>query len=90
MSTYTQLYPWTLKHPVVRDLTLRTQLAYVELLADVATHPVCISEKWIKRLIRKNHRDALISAGLIIRNDDDTYTVVQPTGMYAPLGGEDQ
>ncbi|QOC56071.1 hypothetical protein SEA_CLOWN_73 [Gordonia phage Clown] len=86
MSNYVRLYPWTLKHAAVLELTPRARLAYIELLADVATHPQDhVTEKWLHRLIRKDHREALLAAGLIVRNTDGTYTVVQPSGMYAPL-----
>ena len=85
MSQYLTLYPWTLKHPAIVELTPRTRIAYVELLADVAAHPKRITEKYLQHLIRKNHRDVLVEVGLIIDNGDGTYDVIQPDGMYAPL-----
>lgn len=84
---HVQLHPWTLKHPAVVDLTVRARLAYVELLAD--TRAEAITEKWLHRLIRKDHRESLIAAGLIVDNRDGTYSVIQPDGMYAPLGADE-
>lgn len=85
MSQYLTLYPWTLKHPAVIELTPRTRLAYIELLADVAAHPKRITDKYLAHLIRKNHRDALIDAGLIVDNGDGSYEVLQPRAQYAML-----
>lgn len=82
---HVRLHPWTLKHPAVVDLTVRARLAYVELLADTAARPEAITEKWLHRLIRKDHRESLIAAGLIVDNLDGTYSVIQPDGMYASL-----
>ncbi|QKY78504.1 hypothetical protein SEA_ZITCH_58 [Gordonia Phage Zitch] len=78
MSNYVRLYPWTMRHPSVLHLSPRARLAYVELLAESCRYPGPIPERFLARLIRKDHRAALIAVGLIVDNGDDTYSVVQP------------
>lgn len=86
MANYTRLYPWTLRHPAVRDLTLRARIAYVELLADAGDRPDRIDARTLAHLVRKDHRETLTTAGLIVSNDDGTYSVIQPAGVSIPLG----
>ncbi|AMS02891.1 hypothetical protein SEA_LENNON_55 [Gordonia phage Lennon] len=85
---YAVIYPWTLDHPDVLDLTLRARIAYVELIA-IAGADGIITDRRLERTMRKDHRERLIAAGLIVENDDPhevgTYRVLQPESAYAPL-----
>lgn len=79
------LRPWTLKHPAFVTLTNRSKLAYIELLAETGHLGGTVSDSYLQHLIRKDHRGALLVAGLLVDNEDGTHTVIQPADAYTPI-----
>lgn len=79
------LRPWTLQHPAFTSLTPAAQLAYIHILASTGHIEGKITSHYLNALVRKNHRDSLIAAGLIVQVDDTSVRVIQPADAYTPL-----
>lgn len=79
------LRPWTLQHPAFTALTPAAQLAYIHVLVATGHVGGQVTNHYLNTLVRKNHRDSLIDAGLITQVDDHYVRVVQPDDAYMPL-----